>query len=187
MDDSLLGAPRPEAVRTYRRVAMAVVASYLGLDDAFVEAALEDRMDEYLCHQDALLERLKRERYDDYVALLSREILVQYAAAAAEGLAAAPDSPQATQRLLDGAGDDDLQAMARVHELFAPLECPDAGEEAERILRGVKRHLCHYYHACAYDLVRGDLLSALIDAADEWCRGGCLRAERIRELIIARQ
>jgi hypothetical protein len=183
------GLPRVSDVLNYRKVAIAVVGTYLGLEDAFVEAVLADAMDEYLQAQADAREQLKDERYNEYVSLLSREIIVRYAATAAETLLASPDSPLATNRVMGDTGVlgmvDDVNAVVRVHEIFEYLESPDGGEEAERILLTVKRQLCNYFNACAYDLVKKQLLPVIITAAEELYRRGTLSADRARELIIA--
>lgn len=185
------GGPQLSDVLNYRKVAIAVVSSYLGLEDAFIDAVLADQMDEYLQAQVEPRERLKAERYDEYLSLIGREILVRYAATAAETLAASPESELAQARVMGDTGvlglTDDVNAVVRVHEIFEYLESPDASEEAENILLYVKRQLCNYYNACAFDLVRGQLLPVIIGAAEELYRTNALTASRCRELIIADQ
>lgn len=191
VNEGVFGGPRAQDVSVYRKVAIAVVATYLGLDSAFAEAVLLDQMDEYL---EALVEpreRLKAERYDEYVSLLSREVIVRYAATAAEGLAAAPDSLLAQKRIMGDTGGlglvDDVNAVVRVHELFEYLESPYAETDAEAILVSVKRQMCNYYNAVAYHLVRGPLLPVLIDATEEYVCKGTLTAARVHELVVAAQ
>lgn len=190
-DDSAFGSPTLNDVLNYRKVAIAVISTYLGLDDAFVDAVLEDQMDEYLQGQVAVRDRLKEERYDDYLSLLSREAMVRYAATAAETLAHSPESPLSQGRIMGDTGVlglcDDVNAVSRVHEIFEFVEWPDSSEEADDILRVVKRQLCNYYNACAYDLVKGQLLPVIIEAAEELCRKGTLTAASTRALIIASQ
>ena len=83
---------------------------------------------------------------------------------------------------------DDVNAVVRVHEIFEFLESPDAGDEAESILLTAKRQLCNYYNACAYDLVKQQLLPVIVTAADELYRhSDALDAARVRSLIIAGQ
>jgi hypothetical protein len=182
-------APRVSDVLNYRKVTIAIVATYLGLEDAFVEAVLANQMDEYLQAQVAEREQLKEERYAEYVSLLSREIIVRYAATAGETLLASPDSPLAHNRVMGDTGVlgmvDDVNAVVRVHEIFEYLESPDGGDEAERILLTVKRQLCNYFNACAFDLVKKQLLPVIISATEELYRKGSLSADRARELIIA--
>jgi len=189
MEDEAFGGPQLRDLLKYRKVAIAVVSSYLGLDDAFVEAVLADQMEEYLQVQTEARERLKMERYDEYLSLLSREIIVRYAATAAETLLASPDSELAQGRIMGDTGGlgltDDMNAVVRVHEIFEYLESPDGGDEAEQILLYTKRQLCNYYNACAFDLVKGYLLPVIIGATEELYRKGCLTAARTRELIIA--
>jgi hypothetical protein len=191
VDEDVLPKPGLADVLLYRKVVIAVVATYLCLDDEFVDAVLCDRMDEYLQAEALPRERLKAEHYDEYLSLLGREIIVRYAATAAEGLARHPTSLLAQKRIMGDTGvlglTDDVNAVVRVHEMFEFLESPEGGEEAERILTFVKRQLCNYYNACAYDLVTGNLLPAIIDAADELYRTGHLTAERTRALVIAAQ
>jgi hypothetical protein len=183
------GLPRVSDVLNYRKVTIAVVGTYLGLEDAFVEAVLADAMDEYLQTVADDRERLKEERYEEYISLLSREIIVRYAATAAETLLAAPDSPLAQNRVMGDTGVlgmvDDVNAVVRVHEIFEYLESPDGGEEADKILLIAKRQLCNYYNACAFDLVKKQLLPVIISATEELYRQGTLSADRARELIIA--
>lgn len=184
-----LALPRVRDVLNYRKVTIAVVATYLGLEDAFVEAVLADEMDEYLQAQADAREQMKDERYSEYVSLLSREIIVRYAATAAETLVASPESPLAMNRIMGDTGVlgmmDDVNAVVRVHEIFEYLESPDGGDEAERILLNVKRQLCNYFNACAFDLVKKQLLPVIIAATEELYRRGTLSAARARELIIA--
>lgn len=183
------GTPKVSDVLNYRKVAIAVVSTYLGLEDGFVDAVLADCMDDYLQAQEGMRERMKVERYDEYVSLLSREIIVRYAATAAETLAHGPESAMTHGRIMGDTGvlglTDDVNAVARVHEIFEYLESPDAGDEAEHILHVVKRQLCNYYNACAFDLVKGQLFSVIIEAAEEFYRKGFLTAARTRDLIIA--
>jgi len=179
-------------VLQYRKAAIAVVSVYLGLEDAFVEAVLADQMDEYLAEQAEARERMKAERYDDYVALLGKEVLVRYAATAAETLAQSPERALFPGPVQGEAGllglTDDVNAMVRVHEIFEYLEAPDAGEEADALLLTVKRQLCGYYNACAHDLVKAQLLPVIIATAEEVYRGhGPLTAPAIRDRIIAGQ
>jgi hypothetical protein len=189
MGDEAFGGTRLRDLLKYRKVAIAVVSSYLGLEDAFVDAVLADQMEEYLQAQAEAREHLKAERYEDYLSLLSLEIVVRYAATAAETLLASPDSDLAQGRVMGDTGGlgltDDMNAIARVHEIFEYLESPDGGDEAERILLFTKRQLCNYYNACAFDLVKGHLLPVIIGATEELYRKGCLTAARTRELIIA--
>ena len=100
VNEGVLGGLQVQDILVYRKVAIAVVATYLGLDDAFVEAVLLDEMDEYLEALVEVRERLKAECYDEYLSLLSREVIVRYAATAAEGLAADPDSVLARRRIM---------------------------------------------------------------------------------------
>ncbi len=183
------GVPRVQDVLNYRKVAIAVVATYLGLEDAFVEAVLADQMDDWLETQALSREHLKDERYSDYLYLLSRETIVRYAATAAETLVASPDSALAQGRVMGDTGvlgfTDDVNAVVRVHEIFEYLESPDGSDEADQILLFVKRQLCNYYNACAFDLVKTQLLSVIISGAEEFYRKGSLTAERVRELLIA--
>lgn len=177
------GAPRLSDVLNYRKVAIAVVSTYIGLEEAFVEAVLADRMDVYLMAQEPERERMKAERYDAYLTLLARETLVRFAATAAESLVSDPDSAAPPAPSLRHG--DDLNAVARVHEIFELLESPDTDAAAERHLNEAKRHLCGYYAACAGHLVRGPLLPVIIAAAEELYRNGSLTAERTRALVIA--
>lgn len=183
------GVPRVQDVLNYRKVAVAVVATYLGLEDAFVESVLEDRMDEWLEEQALAREHLKDEQYQEYLYLLSRETIVRYAATAAETLVASPDSALAQGRVMGDTGvlgfTDDVNAVVRVHEIFEYLESPDGSEEADQILLFVKRQLCNYYNACAFELVKNHLLSVIISGAEEFYRKGSLSAARVRELVIA--
>lgn len=183
------GEPRIADVLNYRKVAVAVVSTYLGLEDAFVEAVLEDRMDEWLTEQEDARDLLRQTRYEEYLNLLSREIIVRYAATAAETLAASPDSELAHGRVMGDIGvlglTDDVNAVARVHEIFEYLESPDGSDEADQILLIVKRQLCNYYNACAFDLVKNTLLGVIITCAEEYYRSGGLTAARVREVLIA--
>ncbi len=176
---------------THRKAAMAVTATFLGLDDGFIGAILSDQMDEWLCDQARERDRLRAECYDEYLLLLGREITVRYAATAAEGLVADPDSPLACRRVMGDTGGlglvDDANAIARIHEIFEHLESPDASEDAEAILHVVKRQLCNYYNACAYTLVKATLLPVIIDAAEELYKRGTLTPQRVKELVIAEQ
>ncbi|GAB4462494.1 MAG: hypothetical protein OHK0029_29450 [Armatimonadaceae bacterium] len=187
--DSEFGLPRVQDVLNYRKVAIAVVATYVGLDEAFIEAVLADQMDEYLHDQAWVREEMRETRYHDYLNLLSREIIVRYAATAAETLVASPESPMASGRVMGDTGvlglSDDVNAVMRVHEIFEFLESPDGGDEAEQILLLCKRQLCNYYNACAFDLVKKQLLSVIISGAEELYRNGNLSAARVRELVIA--
>jgi hypothetical protein len=191
VDDADLPSPNLRDLLTHRKAAIAVTATYLGLDDSFVAAVLNDGMDEWLCEQAAARDALRRDHYEDYLSLLSREITVRYAATAAEGLIADPGSPLANARIMGDTGGlglvDDANAIARIHEIFETLECPDASEDAEKILQYVKRQLCNYYNACAYSLVKGTLLPVIIDAAEELYRKGTLTPLRVKELVIADQ
>lgn len=183
------GVPRVQDVLNYRKVAVAVVATYLGLEDAFVEAVLEDRMDEWLEEEALSREHLKDTQYQEYLYLLSRETIVRYAATAAETLVASPDSALAQGRVMGDTGvlgfTDDVNAVVRVHEIFEYLESPDGSEEADQILLFVKRQLCNYYNACAFDLVKNQLLTVIISVAEELYVKGSLTAERVREILIA--
>lgn len=170
-------------VLNYRRAAIAVVSAYVGLEDGFVDAVLADRMDEWLLAQEPARERLKTERYDEYLSLLARETVVRYAASAAESLASDPDSAAPPPPSLRHS--DDLNAIARVHEALEFLESPDSDTEADRHLAQAKLHLCRYYAASAAHLVRGPLFSTILTAAEELCRRGSLSAARVRELVIA--
>ena len=191
MNEGVLGVLQVQDILVYRKVAIAVVAMYLGLDDAFVEAVLLDEMDEYLEALVELRERLKAECYDEYLSLLSREVIVRYAATAAEGLAADPDSALARRRIMGDTGglglEDDVNAMVRLHEIYELLESPYAESAAEEILVTVKRQMCNYYNSVAYHLVRGPLLPVIIDVAEEYVCKGQLTAARVRELVIAAQ
>ena len=106
-------------------------------------------------------------------------------------LAHSADSPRSHERVMGDTGVlglfDDVNAVSRVHEIFEYLESPDAGEEADDILRVVKRQLCNYYSTCAYELVKGQLLPVIIGAAEELLRTRTLTAVRTRALIIAAQ
>jgi hypothetical protein len=188
-DEAGFGEPRVSDVLNYRKVAIAVVGTYLGLEDAFVEAVLGDRMDEWMESQEAAREELKETRYPEYLNLLSREIVVRYAATAAETLAARPESVLTRGRVMGDTGvlglTDDVNAVVRVHEIFEYLESPDGGDEADQILLLVKRQLCNYYNACAFDLVKETLLGVIIACAEEYYRGGALTAERVRQVLIA--
>ena len=191
MDIDAFPSPTLQDLLAYRKAAIAVCATFLGLDDAFVDAVLSDRMDEWLCEQAPARESLRTERYDEYLSLLSREITVRYAATAAEGLVADPGSLLARERVMGDTGGlglvDDANSIARVHEIFEHLESPDAGEDAEKILHHVKRQLCNYYSACAYALVKGQLLPVIIEAAEHLYRKGCLTPLQVKELVIAEQ
>jgi hypothetical protein len=191
VNEGVLGEPRAQDIYLYRKVAIAVVSTYLGLEDAFVEAVLLDQMEEYLEAMVELRERLKTEHYDEYLSLLSREVIVRYAATAAEGLAADPESPLARRRIMGDTGgfglNDDINAVVRLHEIFEFLESPHAESDAEAILVTTKRQMCNYYNAVAYRLVRGPLLSVIIDVAEEYLRNDQLSAARVRELVIAAQ
>jgi hypothetical protein len=176
------GAPRLSDVLNYRKVAIAVVSTYVGLEDRFVDAVLTDQMEEYLQAQEPDRERLKAERYDEYLGMLGREVLVRYAATAAESLASDPDRGTPTPTLSHC---DDLNAVARVHEIFEFLESPDSDDAAENHLLQAKRHLCGYYSSCAANLVCDQLLPVIIAAGEELYRKGTLTADRTRELIIA--
>lgn len=186
------GEPQISDVLLYRKAAIAVVSSYLGLEDAFVDAVLCDQMDEYLERAEADREQMKVERYDEYLSLLSREVIVRYAATAAESLALGPEEALSTDRAMGDTGVlgfcDDVNAVVRVHEIFEFLESPDESEEAESILLTAKRQLCNYYNACAYDLVKQQLLPVIVTAADELYRNSSsLNAAHVRALIIAGQ
>jgi hypothetical protein len=189
---SAWGEPQISDVLLYRKAAIAVVSSYLGLEDAFIDAVLNDLMDEYLDRVEADREIMKLQRYEDYLSLLSREVIVRYAATAAESLALGPEKALSTHRTMGDTGvlglGDDMNAVVRVHEIFEFLESPDESEEAESILLTTKRQLCNYYNACAYDLVKKQLLPVIVTAADELYRhSDSLDAARIRALIIAGQ
>ena len=189
---SAWGEPQISDVLLYRKAAIAVVSSYLGLEDTFIDAVLQDQMDEYLERAEADRERMKIERYDEYLTLLSREVIVRYAATAAESLALESEEALSTDRTMGDTGVlgfcDDINAGVRVHEIFEFLESPDASEEAESILLTTKRQLCNYYNACAYDLVKKQLLPVIVTAADELYRHSqVLDAVRVRSLIIAGQ
>ncbi len=189
---SAWGEPQISDVLLYRKAAIAVVSSYLGLEDGFVDAVLNDEMDEYLERVEGDRERMKVERYDDYLSVLSREVIVRYAATAAESLALGSEEALSTDRSMGDTGVlgfcDDVNAVVRVHEIFEFLESPDAGDEAESILLTAKRQLCNYYNACAYDLVKQQLLPVIVTAADELYRhSDALDAARVRSLIIAGQ
>ncbi|WP_395139809.1 hypothetical protein [Armatimonas sp.] len=191
MNEGVLEEPRAQDILLYRKVAIAIVATHLGLEDAFVESVLLDEMDEYLESLVEVRERLKMEHYDEYLSLLSREVIVRYAATAAEGLAADPESVLARRRIMGDTGGfglvDNINAVVRLHEIFEVLESPHAESGAEAILVSVKRQLCNYYNAVAYDLVRGLLLPVIIDVAEEYIRNDQLSAARVRELVIAAQ
>ncbi|MBB6050893.1 hypothetical protein [Armatimonas rosea] len=191
MNEGVLGEPRAQDIRLYRKAAIAVVSTYLGLDEAFVEAVLLDQMDEYLEALAEVRERLKAEHYDDYLSLLAREVIVRYAATAAEGLAADPESPLARRRIMGDTGgfgfNDDVNAVVRLHEIFELLESPYAESEAEAILVTTKRQMCNYYNSVAYHLVRGPLLPVIIEVAEEYVHDDQLSAARVRELVIAAQ
>jgi hypothetical protein len=192
VNEGVLGEPRAQDIRLYRKAAIAVVSTYLGLDDAFVEAVLLDQMDEYLEALAEVREQLKAEHYDDYLSLLAREVIVRYAATAAEGLAADPESPLARRRIMGDTGsgfglNDDVNAMVRLHEIFELLESPYAESEAEAILVTTKRQMCNYYNSVAYHLVRGPLLTVIIEVAEEYVHNDQLSATRVRELVIAAQ
>ena len=178
----VFGAPRLSDVLNYRKVAIAVVATAIGLEEGYVAAVLDDQMDEYLQSVEAERERLKTERYDEYLTLIGREILVRYAATAAESLASDPDRAAPTPTLSHC---DDINAVARVHEIFEFLESPDSDDAGEQHLLQAKRHLCGYYSSCAAHLVCEQLLPVIITAAEELYRKGTLTAPRIRELVIA--
>ena len=193
VNEGVLGEPQVQDIRLYRKVAIAVVSTYLGLEDAFVEAVLQDEMEEY---QEALVEareRLKMEHYDEYLTLLAREVIVRYAATAAEGLAADPESVLARRRVMGDTGrgglgiTDDINAVVRLHEIFEFLESPAAESGAEAILVAVKRQMCNYYNSVAYQLVRGPLLPVIISVAEEYLHNDKLTAARVRELVIAAQ
>lgn len=191
VNEGVLGGLHGQDILVYRKVAIAVVSTYLGLDDAFVEAILLDQLDEY---QEALVEvreRLKEKSYDEYVSLLAREVIVRYAATAAEGLAADPESPLARRRIMGDTGglglNDDINAVVRLHEIFEYLESPYAEAEAEAILVTAKRQMCNYYNSIAYHLVRGPLLPVIIEAAEKYVCRGDLTAAHVRELVIAAQ
>jgi hypothetical protein len=169
VDDAGLPETTLYDLLTHRKAAMAVTATFLGLDDGFIGAILSDEMDEWLCEQAPARDRLRVERYDEYLLLLGREITVRYAATAAEGLV------------------DDANAIARIHEIFEHLESPDASEDAETILQVVKRQLCNYYNACAYTLVKATLLPVIIDTAEELYKKGSLTPAQVKELVIAEQ
>lgn len=191
VNEGVFGGPLAQDIGLYRKVAIAVVSTYLGMDSAFVEAVLLDEMDEYL---EALVEpreRLKAERYDEYVGLLAREVIVRYAATAAEGLAASPDSQLAQKRIMGDTGGlgliDDVNAVVRVHEIFEYLESPYAEGDSEAILVSVKRQMCNYYNSVAYHLVRGPLFPVLMEATEEYVRKGTLTAARVHDLVVAAQ
>ena len=184
------GTPQLSDVLAYRKAAIAVVGTYLGADDGFVEAVLADGMDEYLAAQEDAREQMKEVQYDEYLALLGREIQIRYAATAAETLLfASSQAATADVRTMGDGGimsaTDDVNAVVRVHEIFEYLESPAASDEAEAILAHTKRQLCNYYNACAFALVKGQLLAVIIAAAEELYRGKPLTAARTRELIIA--
>lgn len=191
VNEGVLGEPRAQDILLYRKVAIAVVATHLGLEDAFVESVLLDEMDVYLEALVEVRERLKLEHYDEYLSLLSREVIVRYAATAAEGLAADPESVLARRRIMGDTGGfgmvDDVNAMVRLHEIFEVVESPYAESDAEAILVTVKRQMCNYYNAVAYHLVRGPLLPVIIGVAEEYLRNDQLSATRVRELVIAAQ
>lgn len=179
-------------VLLYRKAAIAVVSSYLGLEDAFVDAVLEDQMEEFLEEAEAERERMKADRYDEYVSTLVKETVVRYAATAAESLAQDPEEALSTDPAAADAGvlgfSDDVNAAVRVHEIFEYLEVPDETEDAEGLLVVTKRQLCSYYNACAFDLVKGALLPVIVTVADELYRdSSALDATRVRALVIAGQ
>ena len=191
VNDDALPAPTLHDLLAYRKAAIAVTATYLGLEDEFVGAVLSDRMDEWLDAESGPREQLKTECYDEYLGLLGREIVVRYAATAAESLMADPGSPLASKRIMGDTGGlgivDDVNAVVRVHEIFELLESPDAGDDAERILAHIKRQLCNYYSACAYSLVKGPLLPVIIEAAEALYVKGPLTPLQVKELVIAEQ
>jgi hypothetical protein len=191
VNDDALPAHTLHDLLAYRKAAIAVTATYLGLEDEFVASVLADRMDEWLDSQAPPRETLKTDRYDEYLSLLGKEILVRYAATAAESLMADPGSDLASKRIMGDTGGlgivDDVNAVVRVHEIFELLESPDAGDDAERIMAHVKRQLCNYYSACAYTLVKGQLLPVIIEAAEHLYLKGCLTPLQVKELVIAEQ
>jgi hypothetical protein len=190
VNEAVFGSQRLQDILIYRKVSIAVVATYLGLDEAFVEAVLLDQMDEYLEALAPARETQKSERYEEYLSVLSREIIVRYAATASEAFAADPGLETAPKRPNNAASLgqlDDSHAIVRVHEIFEYLESPHAEGEIEALLVTVKRKTCNYYHAIAQHLVQGPLLSVIIGAAEEYVRGGSLTAIRVRELVIAAQ
>jgi hypothetical protein len=184
--------PGLQEVLAYRKAGIAVVATYLGLDDRFVDAVLADEMDEFLQDQVEAREINKESEYDGYIALLSREAMVRYAATAAETLLSSPDDGDGDDGKVETTlgGVDDFNAAVRVHEIFEYIESPDtgsAGEEAERFLLLAKRNLCRYYHTCAFGLVRGPLLPVVVAVAEDVYLNRELSAKRCRELLIAEQ
>lgn len=191
VDEDALRSPWSADLLIYRKAAILVCSVYMDLDDRFCEAVLADRMDEWLAGNHWEREHLKEANYAEYLHLLTKECVVRYAATAAEGLAADPDSRLATERILGDTGGlgavDDANVVARVHELFEHVESPDATEEAERILSSTKRRLCEYYGAVGYGLVRGLLLPAVLTVAECLFRGTTMSVEDIRAAVIASQ
>lgn len=191
VDDDALPSPWSADLLIYRKAAILVCAVYMDFDDRFAEAVLDDRMDEWLAGRHWEREQLKEASYAEYLHLLSQECILRYAATAAEGLAADPDSRLATERILGDTGGlgavDDANVVARVHELFEHLESPDATEEAERIFSSTKRRLCEYYGSVGYGLVRGLLLPAILTVAESLFRCETITVESIRESVIASQ
>ncbi|GEM_PF-2078120 len=199
------GLPRATTlfdVLTYRKVAIAVVSAYLGLEDDFIDAVLADLMDEFLAEQDDARAALKERDFPAYASLLAREAVTHYAATAAEGLAASPDSDLAQKRVMGDTGilglTDDINAVIRVQEMFAPMTLPgfasesetdDEETEAEMVRLVALRQWCNYYNACAYSLVRGPLLPVIIDAVEACYRRpehDPLTADFIRRLLAER-
>lgn len=164
----------------YRRAGLAATAAYLDLDPPFVQAALDDAIDEHLTAIRWDREQLRESRHADYVSLLTRECIVHLAAAAAERLG---DDPEA---LAEEAGSDGF-VHARVAELVQWLEVGDAGESADRRMLEIRKSLAGYYRQVAVDLVCGSLLSPILTVAEELQRGVSLSAARVVKIVIASQ
>lgn len=179
-------------VHIYRKAGSVVVASYLGMEDAFVEALLLDQEEEYYARSAADRERMKVDRYDEYLTLLTREVIVNYAAVCAESLAKEPENALSSDFCLDEEEDaltpDDRKALIGVHEIFECLECPDEGENMDRALLAARHSLSHYYKTCASELVKNQLLSVIISIAENlFHRENHMDARQIQRLIFQSQ
>lgn len=182
-----LGLPDLLTVLRYRKAVMAVVACYLGMDDAFIEAVLEERIDDFVLTQRKARKKLQASDHEAYMELLSAEAIVRYAATAAEGLAADPESDLAQHRVMGDTGGlglcDDINASLRVAELTEPFEVAPGSADSDRILAQARRKLCNYFSVVAYDLVRGRLAPAIVDVMEELFLDRALSSPRVAEIL----
>lgn len=170
MDENIIGCSTREETLAYRKVAMAVVATYVKMPREYVAAILNDEMDEYIDAEEPNRERLRVVDFRYYLELMSKESIIRYAATAAEGLAAAADSDMAQYRIMGDTGllglTDDVNAIARVEQILEPVVPDGFTEDEGDILVGAMRGLCDFYNAVAYRLVQVDLLNIILEATE---------------------